>query len=421
MKSILHPAMVEAARLTRAGQLAAASRLILGLLRVDVTTGAASEPGAENPPPRLPFTIEATADRTDDPAAQASQAESLETAAETTRPMDADAPTGSTSSDRLRDPSSDIGKGLQNGASPMPRRPSGPLPPWPEGARFLTAHFENRAGSRNYRLYIPSSYRGEAAPLLVMLHGCTQSVEDFAAGTRMNMVAEERGCLVAYPEQAKSANLSKCWNWFKPADQQRGSGEPSLIAGITQQIARDFAVDQRRIYVAGLSAGGATAAIVGAAYPDIYAAVGVHSGLAVGAASDLPSALAAMRQGNAAAAGRLGSGAILPIIVFHGDSDSTVHPANGAHIIEQAKSSRLSGLRPVAQRGQAPGGHAYSRTCYLDAQDQAVMELWIVHTAGHAWSGGSQTGSYTDPHGPDASREMVRFFFDHALQAGPSP
>ena len=156
---------------------------------------------------------------------------------------------------------------------------------------------------------------------------------------------------------------------------------------------------------------------MGAAYPDIYAAVGVHSGLPVGAASDLPSALAAMRQGNAATASRIPPrGSFLPTIVFHGDNDDTVHPINGAHIIEQAKSSRASGLRTVAHRGQAPDGHTYSRTCYLDEQDQAVMEMWIVHKAGHAWSGGSLSGSYTDPQGPDASREMARFFFDHTLQ-----
>ena len=292
----------------------------------------------------------------------------------------------------------------------------------PEGARFISAEYANGAGSRDYKLFVPSSYAGEPAPLIVMLHGCTQSADDFAAGTRMNAVAEERGCLVAYPAQASSANPSKCWNWFVPADQQRGRGEPALIAGITQQIARDYAIDRRRIYVAGLSAGGAAAAIVGAAYPDIYAAVGVHSGLPVGAASDLPSALAAMRQGSPGSAAPVGAGrSFLPTIVFHGDRDSTVHPANGAHVIEQARSSRPSGLRTVAHSGKAAGGHDYSRTCYLDEEDRAVIEMWIVHNAGHAWAGGSHAGSYTDPKGPDASREMTRFFFDHALGTAPKP
>jgi poly(hydroxyalkanoate) depolymerase family esterase len=290
----------------------------------------------------------------------------------------------------------------------------------PAGGQFLTATFADQAGTRDYKLYIPSAYQGQQMPLIVMLHGCTQSADDFAAGTGMNMVAEERACFVAYPVQPNSANGSKCWNWFKPGDQQRGRGEPALIAGITRQISRDYAIDPQRIYVAGLSAGGAAAAIMGATYPDIYAAVGVHSGLACGAAIDLPSAFSAMRQGTSVVTNRSprsfgfhGRDRLVPTIVFHGGKDLTVHPRNGNHVIEQSRSTRRRELRCVAQRGHVPGGHTYSRTSHFDESGRAMLEMWVVHGAGHAWSGGSPAGSYTDPRGPDASREMVRFFLDH--------
>ena len=291
----------------------------------------------------------------------------------------------------------------------------------PDGARFLAGSYSNQAGSRAYKLYVPSTFHGQTLPLVVMLHGCTQSPDDFAAGTRMNELAEEHGCLVAYPAQAAAANISKCWNWFKAEDQQRDAGEPSLIAGITRQIMTEYPVDPQRVYIAGLSAGGAAAAVMATTYPDLYAAVGVHSGLAAGAAKDMPSAFAAMQGG--ATTAPLHSyrrtdgeeGRMVPTIVFHGDQDRTVNPRNGDQVIAQARSAASDGLQATAtaQQGQAAGGRSYRRTTHADAAGQAMLEHWVIQGAGHAWAGGSPAGSYTDPQGPDASREMLRFFLEH--------
>ena len=290
----------------------------------------------------------------------------------------------------------------------------------PAGGRFIEATYSNPAGTRKYKLYIPSHYQGQALPLIVLLHGCTQSPDDFAVGTRMNLIAEEQTCFVVYPAQPSDANAAKCWNWFRPTDQRRGQGEPSLIAGITRQVMREYLVDPQRVYIGGLSAGAAAVAIMGATYPDLYAAIGVHSGLACGAANDLPSAFVAMRQGDLAdvlEAGHvstvLGNGQAVPTIVFHGDRDTTVHPRNGHHVI--ARSMQITNSRKTVHRGRVPGGHAYTRTIHTDSSGRAVFEHWEVHGAAHAWSGGSPAGSFTDPRGPDATREMLRFFLEHQI------
>jgi poly(hydroxyalkanoate) depolymerase family esterase len=286
----------------------------------------------------------------------------------------------------------------------------------PEGGRFIEAVYTNPAGSRAYKIYIPSRYDGQALPLIVMLHGGTQTPDDFAAGTRMNLIAEEQTCLVVYPTQPSHANLAKCWNWFRTSDQQRDRGEPSLIAGITRQVMERYTVDAQRVYVGGLSAGAAAAAVMGATYPDLYAAIGVHSGLACGAADDLISAFAAMRQGASASHATVDAlenkEPFVPTIVFHGDRDYIVHPRNADHVI--ACSQRASNWQRKEHRGRVPDGLAYTRTIHTDANGRAMLEQWCIHGAGHAWSGGNPAGSYTEPRGPDAAREMIRFFSEHA-------
>jgi poly(hydroxyalkanoate) depolymerase family esterase len=301
-------------------------------------------------------------------------------------------------------------------AVPLP----GPAPeaPGPSAlpGSFTEHSFSNAAGTRSYKLYVPAAYdpaAEHAYPLLLMLHGCTQSPDDFAAGTRMNALADEHGMLVAYPAQSPNANGSKCWNWFRPGDQGRAAGEPALLAGLTLELIGRHAVDPQRVYVAGLSAGAAMAVILGNTHPELYAAVGAHSGLPYRAARDVPSAFAAMGGTPAVrdATTQAGAGAaVVPLIVFHGDADRTVAPANGEALVRQATAAAAREAPEIQSESAAGKGRRYTRTVYTTALGDPLVEYWQIHGASHAWSGGSSLGTYTDPLGPDASAEMLRFF-----------
>ena len=282
----------------------------------------------------------------------------------------------------------------------------------PPGARFEERMHSGPAGARPYKLYVPSTLT-ERPALLVMLHGCTQSPDAFAAGTRMNEVAEEHGFLVAYPGQTPGANIQKCWNWFDAAHQRRDGGEAAILAALTREVIAEHGADPARVFVAGLSAGGAQAAILGATHPDLFAAVGVHSGLACGAASDMPGAFAAMRAGGGASLGALRP---IPTIVFHGDRDATVAPVNAEEVANQAGAREAHATE--VETGRAPGGQRFTRTVHRDRDGTVLLEQWLLHGAGHAWSGGSAAGSYTDPSGPDASRAMVGFFLRRRSDLG---
>jgi poly(hydroxyalkanoate) depolymerase family esterase len=296
-----------------------------------------------------------------------------------------------------------------------------------ERTQFSEHTYTGSAGTRRYKLFIPGAYRGQPLPLVVMLHGCTQTPDDFATGTRMNMLAEERACFIVYPAQPQTANMSKCWNWFQASNQRRDQGEPAIIAGLVRELLLTYGLDHERVYVGGLSAGGAMAVILGRAYPELFAAVGVHSGLPYAAAHDLPSAFAAMHQRDTSdpsvarsenpQAWRGGT----PTIVFHGDLDTTVHPGNGEKVVSQSAGASAFNARDSSSAaaatvescaGGTPGGYAYTRRIFKDGNGKIVVEYWLVHGAGHAWFGGDPRGSYTDIKGPDASSEMIRFFLE---------
>ena len=364
--------MAEATRLTRKGDLAGATALIQSVL------SAALPP---KPDALTEDAVEGTFTRlADGPAAPA------------------------------RQPLSETLRWIKAGGMPASSPPLAPSGQTTDGARFSAHSHRGPQGNRDYMLYRPASAAGSdtALPLVVMLHGCTQSPEDFARGTGMNALAEEHGVMIAYPAQPQAANMQRCWNWYNPGDQGRDRGEPAVIAGLTRDILQAEGVDPTRVYIAGLSAGGAAATLVARAYPEMFAAAGVHSGLPAGAASDVASAFAAMRNG---AVGQK-KAQPMPTIVFHGDADSTVHPANGTAVVSQSLAG-FPALTAKVKTGKAKGGRAFRRTSHSDADGRTMVEHWSVDGAGHAWSGGHASGSYTDPSGPDASREFLRFFLQH--------
>ncbi len=294
-------------------------------------------------------------------------------------------------------------------------RQSVPTPelPLPDGAMFLDLRYSCAAGARRYRLYVPSSAGEGLQGLIVMLHGCTQNPEDFAAGTGMNALAEEHRLLIVYPAQTRGDNSMSCWNWFRPGDQMRDTGEPAIIAGLTERVRVQYAIPNGRVFVAGLSAGGAMAAIMGETYPELYGAIGVHSGLAYGSANDVMSAFTVMRgqvgiELPPSRHGGAGTEANPRMIVFHGSADTTVHPSNAERII--ASQGESLGKSSRSEHGPSGDIRAYTRLVSERDDGTHAIECWMIEGAQHAWSGGHPGGSYTDPRGPNASAAMVRFF-----------
>jgi poly(hydroxyalkanoate) depolymerase family esterase len=298
--------------------------------------------------------------------------------------------------------------------------------------------YNGPAGSRLYSVYTPVSYRvGTAVPLLVMLHGCAQTAGNLATGTHMNRLADEYNFVVAYPQQTRDYNRTLCWHWYSPAHQSRGSGEPAIIAGIVQEIEHTSArwtIDRRRVYVAGASAGAAMSVILGATYPNLFAAIGVHSGAEYRATSSFGGVLGVGQRGGPdplqqgkAAYDAMGSFArVVPTIVFQGTRDFVVRPINGEQVIQQwmqtnalasGRTYNVSFNHPAsAISGRVPDGHSYTVYTWKDSHGNEIQQYWKVMGLGHAWSGGSSGVPYTDPKGPDAGLVMYTFFMKHSLR-----
>ncbi len=290
--------------------------------------------------------------------------------------------------------------------NPAPRR----------SASFTQHQFKFEGDTYPYRVYVPSATSASNTtrmPLVVLLHGCKQDALDFSNGTAMNALAEQHQVMVLYPEQITSANAMRCWNWFEPGHQQVDHGEPGMIAALTQKIVQQYGADPQRVYIAGLSAGGAMAAVMAGLHPEMFAAVGVHSGLAAGSARDLMSAFGAMRSG---AKGR--SPSALPTIIFHGMADRTVHPDNSEHITDAALAGlSAAGLKLVKTQTAMThnSDQKIERIVYSTADGKPYIENWLIDDGAHAWSGGDAAGSFTDPEGPSASAAMLAFFLQHRL------
>ncbi|HYF57382.1 MAG TPA: PHB depolymerase family esterase [Burkholderiaceae bacterium] len=414
--------MLDAARLTRSGDLHEATRAIQRALAGsrDFTVPAAARADVLDGLVAVVDPAPADPDGTDEANASPPVREAAPGGSPGPSP-DA-APTGSPVRAFVEPPSA---PSVDAPADPSPTVEADPAR---DRGAFLAGSHAHGSTTRDYRLYVPPGAPGRSLPLVVMLHGCTQDPEDFAAGTGMNERAREQGFYVLYPAQSRKANPQGCWNWFKHTHQQPQRGEAGLIASMTRAVIDRHGVDPERVYVAGLSAGGAMAAIVAAGHPGLFAAAGVHSGLAPDAAASLPEALAAMQGGAQAQPSARGvtvrgeprgrrRAVDVPTIVFHGDADRTVHPRNGEQVVEAVVRGGGPAAGARTERGTADGGRRWTRRVHAAGGDRPQAEHWVVHGAGHAWSGGSPAGSYTDPSGPDATGEMLRFFAEHRLGA----
>ena len=296
------------------------------------------------------------------------------------------------------------------------------------GGELIQRSYVGPEGTRDYLLYVPAGYDGTPRPLVVGLHGCSQSASHFAYITGFNHLADTEGFLVVWPEQNIVSNTSLCWNWFSLVHQQRDTGEAAIIAGMVDEVAGTHAVDSKRVHAVGISAGGAMAVVLGAVFPDVFASVGSVEGCpfngtpCVGSPSLMPASTLAGYVVDA-----MGSKArLLPLLVVQGTLDTSVLPANGELLVQQwvraadqiddgATNGSVPTTAASTSDGSAPGGHDYEKAVYLDANGDVLVERWLVSGLGHAWPGGAPAIAYSDPQGPSACDESWRFFEEHPM------
>lgn len=301
------------------------------------------------------------------------------------------------------------------------------------GGTWMNGTAKSSAGAIDYKLWVPTLYRKDKpAPLVLMLHGCMQNAEELAALSGMNELADKENFLVVYPQQTASANPLRCWNWFDPKNQERDVGEPSLIAAAVRDVRVSHSVDAKRIYVVGISAGGAMAAVMATAYSESFAAIGVIAGPEYKAATSVEGGLAAMKVGGPdpnqqglAAYQAIQKGATtkkrVPLINFQGSKDPYVNPVNSDQLIAQwaqtndllddgKDNDSVTAKSSTETKGAVPNGYSYTKYSYRDTKGRLLMERWIVEGLGHAWPGSTATNRFADAKGPDATAEIWRFF-----------
>ncbi|ASJ75206.1 alpha/beta hydrolase family esterase [Granulosicoccus antarcticus] len=317
-----------------------------------------------------------------------------------------------TPAENLQEATRALEEGLQGFVGMSDSSGASPVSDAKTGGEFLTDEFEHAGASIDYRLYLPPAAQSNGA-LLVMLHGCTQEATDFSIGTGMNALAHESGYTVLYPSQSAAANPNRCWNWFEPDHQQRGAGEPAIISALTRSVCTQYKLNPARVFVAGLSAGGAMALVLAEQYPENYAAVGVHSGLATGLASSVPEAMRAMAGGNAPAAINPAT-LYRPTMVIHGDQDKIVQPKNAELIVTRCLGQYYQ-HHPEEKlvyrcHDESVDGHSVQLHEYRNAEGALVCRYWQLGELAHEWSGGDARGSYTAQGGLNASQSLLDFF-----------